>query len=72
VLRNNGAHPLDSIVLHVAYEDLFSNYHEPSQALDTIVQPGQRLSIGLDPIPNSVDWESVQVFATCRPAPDDR
>ena len=69
VLRNNAAHPVDSIVLHLAYEDLFSNYQEPSQPLDSIVQPGQRLTVSLDPIPNSVDWETVQVFATCRPAP---
>ena len=68
VLRNNAALPVDSIVLHVAYEDLFSNYQEPSQAIDSIVQPGQRLTVSLDPIPNSVDWETVQVFATCRPA----
>lgn len=68
VLRNGAAHPVDSIVLHVAYEDLFSNYQEPSQALDTMVQPGQRLTVSLDPIPNSVDWETVRVFATCRTA----
>lgn len=68
VLRNNAAHPVDSIVLHVAYEDLFSNYQEPSQAIDSIIQSGQRLTVSLDPIPNSVDWETVQVFATCRPA----
>jgi hypothetical protein len=68
VLRNNAAHPVDSIVLHVAYEDLLSNYQERSQAIDTVVQPGRRLTLGLDPIPNSVDWESVEVFATCRPA----
>ena len=67
VLRNNAAHPVDSIVLHVAYEDLLSNYQEPSQAIDSIVQPGQRLAVSLDPIPNSVDWETVRVFATCRP-----
>jgi hypothetical protein len=68
VLRNNAAHPVDSIVLHVAYEDLLSNYQEPSQAIDSIVQPGQRLTVSLDPIANSVDWETVQVLATCRPA----
>ncbi len=68
MLRNNAAHPVDSIVLHVAYEDLLSNYQEPSQAIDSIVQPGQRLTVSLDPIANSVDWETVQVFATCRPA----
>lgn len=59
---------MDSIVLHVGYEDLFSNYQEPSQAIDSIAQPGQRLTVSLDPIANSVDWETVQVFATCRPA----
>lgn len=68
VLRNNAAHPVDSIVLHVAYQDLFGRYNEPSQAIDSIVQPGQRLTVSLDPIANSVDWETVQVFATCRPA----
>ena len=72
VLRNSAAHPVDSIVLHVAYQDLFGRYNEPSQAVDTIVQPGQRLTISLDPIPNSVEWETVQVFATCRPVPDGR
>jgi len=68
VLQNNAAHPVDSIVLHVAYQDLFGRYNEPSQAIDSIVQPGQRLTVSLDPIANSVDWETVQVFATCRPA----
>ena len=68
VLRNNAAHPVDCTVLHVAYEDLLSYYQEPSQAIDSIVQPGQRLTVSLDPIANSVDWETVQVFATCRPA----
>lgn len=72
VLRNNADHPVDSIVVHVAYEDLFGNYHEPVQALDTIVRPGERLTVSLDPISGSVEWESVLVFARCRPAPDDR
>jgi hypothetical protein len=68
VLRNGGAGPVDSIVLHVAYEDLLSSYHEPTQALDTIIQPGQRLTVSLDPIASSVEWETVEVFATCRSA----
>ena len=55
-------------MLHVAYEDLFSKYQEPTQAFDTIVRPRQRVTLSFPSIQGSIEWETVNVFATCQRA----
>jgi hypothetical protein len=68
VVKNRAEHPIGNIVFHVAYQDLFPKYHEFAVELDTIVQPGERVTLALQPITTSVEWETVQVYATCQPA----
>ena len=36
-----------------------------SVPVDTIIQPGERVTLKLEPITTSVEWETVQVYATC-------
>jgi hypothetical protein len=71
IVKNRAAYPIGELVFHVAYQDLFGYYHEPTVPVDSIVQPGQRLTLSLQPISTSVEWETLQVFATCKPAPAD-
>lgn len=66
IVRNKASFPVGQIVLHVAYEDLFSKYQEPTQAFDTIVRPNQRVTLSFPPIKGSIEWETVNVFATCQ------
>ena len=67
VVRNKASYPVGRIVVHVAYEDLFNKYQEPTQAFDTIVRPNQRVTLSFPPIQGSVEWETVNIFATCQP-----
>jgi len=66
IVRNKASYPVGQIVLHVAYEDLFSKYQEPTQAFDTIVRPKQRVTLSFPSIQGSIEWETVNVFATCQ------
>ena len=76
VVRNKATYPVGGIVVHVAYEDLFTKYQEPTQAYDTVVvQPNQRVTLSFPSIQGSIEWESMNVFATCHavdslPRPD--
>lgn len=65
IVKNKADHPIGQIVFHVAYEDLFPKYHELTVPVDTIIQPGERVTLKLEPITTSVEWETVQVYATC-------
>jgi hypothetical protein len=69
LVRNKATYPVGGIVLHVAYQDLFTKYHEPTQAFDTlVVQPNERMTLSFPPIDGSIEWESVNIFATCQAA----
>jgi hypothetical protein len=76
VVRNKAKYPVGGIVVHVAYQDLFTKYQEPTQAFDTVVvQPNQRMTLSFPSIQGSIEWETVNVFATCHavdslPRPD--
>ena len=76
VVRNKAKYPVGGIVVHVAYQDLFTKYQEPTQAFDTVVvQPNQRVTLSFPSIQGSIEWETVNVFATCHevdslPRPD--
>ncbi len=72
IVKNRADHPIGHIVFHVAYEDLFPKYHEITVDVDTIIQPGERVTLGLQPITTSVEWETVQVYATCQRMEVDR
>ena len=68
LVRNKATYPVGGIVVHVAYQDLFTKYHEPTQAFDTVVvQPNQRLTLSFPAIDGSIEWETVNIFATCHP-----
>jgi hypothetical protein len=68
IVRNKASYPVGHVVIHAAYQDLFNKYQEPTKEFDTIIQPNQRLTLSLDPIKGSIEWESLNVFATCEPA----
>jgi hypothetical protein len=70
VVKNATAHPIDQIVLHMAYTDLFNRYHEPTKAFDIVLPPGARQTLSADPIEGSVNWESLNVFPECHVAAD--
>jgi hypothetical protein len=70
VVKNETPHPIDQIVLHVPYADLFNRYHEPTKSFDIVLLPGERQTLSADPIKGSVDWESLNVFPECRVAAD--
>jgi hypothetical protein len=72
IVKNRAAYSIGNIVFHVAYQDLFPVYHDSTFAIDTIVQPGERVTLGLPPISGSVDWETLNVFATCQQVALDR
>ena len=72
IVKNRAAYPIGNIVFHVAYQDLFPVYHDSTFAIDTIVQPGERVTLGLPPISGSVDWETLNVFTTCQQVALDR
>ena len=66
IVKNRAAYPIGQIRVRLAYQDLFPVYHDSTFAIDTIVQPGERVTLGLPPISGSVDWETLSVFATCQ------
>ncbi len=72
IVKNKADHPIGQIVFHVAYEDLFGKYQELTVDVDTIIQPGERVTLALEPITTSVEWETVQAYATCAPVTVDR
>ncbi len=65
IVRNRGDRPLGHLVFRVAYQDLFPKYHELSVESDSIVPPGQRMTISLQRIDTSVEWETLSVSVTC-------
>jgi hypothetical protein len=72
IVKNRAAYPIGQIRVRIAYQDLFPVYHDSTFAIDTIVQPGERVTLGLPPIIGSVDWETLSVFATCEQVAVDR
>jgi hypothetical protein len=72
IVKNQAKYPIGHIVFHTAYEDLFSKYNELTLDVDTIVQPGERVTLGLKPITTSIEWETVEVYATCERVEVDR
>jgi hypothetical protein len=64
-LRNRGDHPVGHLVFRVAYQDLFPRYQELTVESDSIVQPGQRMTISLQRIDTSVEWETLSVSVAC-------
>lgn len=68
IVQNKATYPVGQVVLHAAYQDLFNKYHEPTQAIDTVIQPNQRLTLSMPPVQGSVEWESLNMFATCERA----
>lgn len=70
VVKNATAYPIDQIILHVPYNDLFNRYHEPTKAFDIVMLPGDRQTLSADAIEGSVNWESLNIFPECRVAAD--
>jgi len=68
IVQNKATYAVGQVVLHAAYQDLFNKYHEPTQAIDTVIQPNQRLTLSMPPVQGSVEWESLNMFATCERA----
>ena len=68
VVRNKATYPVGHIVIHVAYQDLFTKYQEPTQAFDTVIAPDQRVTLSFPSLQGSVEWETMEVFATCEAA----
>jgi len=68
IVQNNGAYPVDQVVLHAAYQDLFNKYHEPTQVIDSVILPNQRLTVSMPRIEGSIEWETLNVFPTCQRA----
>lgn len=68
IVQNNGPYPVDQVVLHTAYQDLFNKYHEPTQAIDSVILPNQRLTLSMPPVEGSIEWETLNVFPTCQRA----
>jgi hypothetical protein len=66
LVQNRADHPIGNIVFHVAYEDLFPKYHELTVPVDTVLQAGQKVTLPLQPINTSVEWETLQIYATCQ------
>jgi hypothetical protein len=72
IVRNRSDHPISHLVFRIGYQDLFPEYHELTMESDSVIQPGQRLTIALQPITTSVDWETLNVSASCDAAAADR
>jgi hypothetical protein len=68
IVKNRSDRPIDHVVFRVAYQDLFPKYHELTVESDSVIQPGQRSTIALEPIGSSVDWETLNVSASCEAA----
>jgi hypothetical protein len=65
IVRNRGDHPVGHLVFRVAYQDLFPRYQELTVESDSIVQSGQRMTISLQRIDTSVEWETLSVSVAC-------